>query len=458
MENTRDADRRRTQIADAFRTKLWPVPTIGVVIAIAAGLILSEVDDALQKRSPATIADFLFGGGPAEARELLGTIASSLVTVTSLTFSLTVVTLQLASGQYSPRLLRTFARDRFVQFTLALFLSTFVYALTILRTIRDATSTNAMFVPKFSVTLAYVLTLGCVIGLVFFLAHLVREIRVETMMHTVYDDAAAAAKTVFGELDQAGNASSIPRPPPWALPICATSSGFLVSVNEASLLSAAVDADAAVSVDRLAGDWLVAGTPIAFAWRLDATEELDGQPLRTLRDRVATAVHTGEERTPIEDVRYGLRQLTDVAVKALSPGINDPTTAVHALGFSTSLLGGLAGRRLGPKLLRDDDGIARVVLNRPSFADLLDLAVSQVRAYGANDATVLSQLFILLRELAWCAAPTAGHESAIVDQLARLRHTVSGQGFDEREREGMNRLGSEVERALAASRQGGQSA
>ena len=113
------------------------MPAIGVLLALIAGVGLPKLEDALREGLPATLANYLFGGGPAEARELLSAIASSLITVTSLTFSLTVVTLQLASGQYSPRLLRTFARDRFVQFTLALFLSTFVYALTLLRSVRD---------------------------------------------------------------------------------------------------------------------------------------------------------------------------------------------------------------------------------------------------------------------------------------------------------------------------------
>lgn len=104
---------RLAQVADTLRTRLWPVPLIGVLVAVAAGVVLPEVDRALTDELPSDIRDHLFGGGPAEAREILGTVAASLITVTSLTFSLTVVTLQLASAQYSPRLLRTFSRDRF---------------------------------------------------------------------------------------------------------------------------------------------------------------------------------------------------------------------------------------------------------------------------------------------------------------------------------------------------------
>ena len=445
MAASSDGDRRRIRIIDAFRTQLWPVPAIGVLIALIAGVGLPKLEDALREWLPDTVANYLFGGGPAEARELLSAIASSLITVTSLTFSLTVVTLQLASGQYSPRLLRTFARDRFVQFTLALFLSTFVYALTVLRSVRDASAVADLFVPKISVTLAFVLAVVSVVGLVLFLAHLVREIRVETMMHTVSTDAKISAKAVFAERDSAPPEPPPPSPP-WASTICAASSGFLVAVDEAALLSAAVDADAVVRVHRPAGDWLVRGTPIASAWHSGSDDALDGDALDTLRRRVANAVHTGEERTPVQDAGYGLRQLTDVAVRALSPGINDPTTAVHALGYSSSLLCEFATRRLGDKVLTDDDGAPRVVLNRPGLAELLDLAVSQPRRYGADDPAVLSRLFILLRELAWCAQD-AEQKQAIDDQLARLRRTVSQQDFDHYELESLTRLGDAVEAA-----------
>ena len=447
-------DRRRIRLFDAFRTKLWPVPAIGVLLALIAGVGLPKLEDALREGLPATLANYLFGGGPAEARELLSAIASSLITVTSLTFSLTVVTLQLASGQYSPRLLRTFARDRFVQFTLALFLSTFVYALTLLRSVRDASATTDLFVPKFSVTLAYLLALVSVVGLVFFLAHLVREIRVETIMRTVSADAEASAKAIFAERDSTEPNPAAPAPPPWATTICAASSGFLVTIDEAGLLSAAVDADAVVSVNRPAGDWVVSGTPIASGWRQDNADRLDAETVDVLRRRVADALHTGDEHTPVQDAGYGLRQLTDVAVKALSPGINDPTTAVHALGHSASLLCLFATRRLGDKVLTDDDGRTRVVINRPDMAELLDLAVAQPRRYGAEDPTVLSRLFFLLRELAWCAQ-TVEHRSAVAEQLARLRRTVSSQDFDEYEKASLAELGDAVEAVATGDRPGG---
>jgi len=146
------------------------------------------------------VSGVLFGGDADAVRSLLGAIASSLITVTALTFSLTVVTLQLASSQFSPRLLRTFTSDQFVQATLALFLATFTYALTVLRAVRSAgDSGQAEFFPKFAVTLAFLLAVASVLGLVLFLAHLTAQIRVETMLRNVHRDASRTMRAVLAE-------------------------------------------------------------------------------------------------------------------------------------------------------------------------------------------------------------------------------------------------------------------
>ena len=144
-------------LRDAVRTQLWPIPAIGIALAALVGVLLPRLDARIDDNLPPVAANYLFGGGAAAARAVLEAIAGSLITVTSLTFSLTVVTLQLASSQFSPRLLRTFSSDRFVQGTLALLLGTFTYALTVLRTVRTPADDQDLFVPQISVTLAFLL-------------------------------------------------------------------------------------------------------------------------------------------------------------------------------------------------------------------------------------------------------------------------------------------------------------
>ncbi|CAA0096592.1 putative protein [Mycolicibacterium vanbaalenii] len=436
---------RRTVFVDAWRSRLWPVPAVGVVLAFVAGIAVPELDDVLDESIPPRVADYIFGGGADAAREVLGAVATSLITVTSLTFSLTVVTLQLASSQYTPRLLRTFAADRFVQRTLALFLATFVYALTVLRTVRNDNDGSAEFVPQIAVTLAYLLAMASVLALVLFLGHLVRQIRIETMLEHVCADIKDTTHRVLDPLGEHPDHDFAPSPPPGASLVVARSSGFLVEVDEQALLAAAVDADAVIWLDRPVGSDVLAGVPVAFCW--SATGSLDEEQWSAVRDRVAGALSAGIERTATQDLGYGLRQLVDVVVRALSPGINDPTTAVHGLNSCSAILCELAGYRLGRRILRDGDGVARVVLARPDLPDLLDLVCNQPQLYGASDPAVLARLLSMLRELAWVVVLPA-HRQAIADRLLRLERTVGEQDLDRADRRSLEQLAHHVREAL----------
>jgi len=439
-----------------------------VVLALVAGVLLPRLDRAVDEDAPGWIVDLLFSGGPGAARTVLDAVSSSLITVTSLTFSLTVVTLQLASSQFSPRLLRTFTRNRFVHVTLGVFLATFTYALTVERTVRSADEEGAAFVPQLSVTVAFLLTIASVIALVLFLAHLAGEIRVETMLKTVHEDASATARAVLeGPGPRGGVPSSVNgdptvllHAPENATPLPARRSGFLVRVDEEQLLAAVVRAGALLVVDPLPGVSVVAGTPVAWAWPAPgdgAGPRLPEAVLAELAEAVAEALVIGPERTEAQDVAFGLRQLTDVATRALSPGTNDPTTAVHALGHASALLCELAGLRLGPRGLHDEPAHRlRVVVARPSIADLLDLAVTQPRRYGAADPSVLAALYALLRALAWCAREGAPDGASVLDavreQLSRLsssaRASARAGDHDDTEAAGLRRLDADVRRAL----------
>ncbi|BBX10007.1 DUF2254 domain-containing protein [Mycolicibacterium aichiense] len=441
----RGARQRQAVFVDAIRSRLWPVPAIGVVAAVLLGVALPQLDMAVDKSMPPTLAAYLFGGGADGAREVLAAIATSLMTVTSLTFSLTLVTLQLASSQYSPRLLRTFASDRFVQRTLALFLATFAFALTVLRTVRNADDGSAAFVPRISVTAAYLLATASVLGLVLFLAHLVRQIRIETMLDHVSTDAIDTVCRTAAPMDEDSPASPPPRLRGHR--IVANSSGFLTQVDEAALVAAAVDADAVVFVDRPVGSSVVANVPVAFCRPADAAAQLDDDSLTSLRTRVAAALHAGVERTATQDVGYGLRQLTDVAIRALSPGINDPTTAVHALQSCTAVLCEAAGQRLGQRILRDEDGVVRVVVARPDLPDLLDMVCTQPQIYGERDPLVMASLLTLLRDLAWVARQSE-HRQAIAERCQRLRLGIASQQFGSSERSALETLADQVDEAL----------
>ncbi|MDY7083820.1 MAG: DUF2254 domain-containing protein [Actinomycetota bacterium] len=430
--------------AEVWRTQLWPVPTLCVALAVGLGVVLPRLDARIDDDLPDALTAYLFSGGPEAARTVLSAAAGSLITVTSLTFSLTVVTLQLASSQYSPRLLRTFTRDRVVHLCLGLLLATFTYALTVLRTVRTSLSEQTAFVPQISVTVAFVLTLASVLILVAFLAHLSRQLRVEWMLRQVH---AETKETMHRVLPGISGDTKAPAAPANAALLCAGSSGFLTSIDETGVLAVAARTGTVVVIDRRPGDSLVAGTPIASAWRDDG-RDLDDEQRDALTNCLDAAVRTGFERTTAQDVAFGVRQLVDVVVKALSPGVNDPTTAVHGLGHVAALMCELAAHELGPRLLRDDEGRVRVVLSRPGFDELLELAVAQPCRYGAAEPAVLSRLLVMLREIAWTTTDPA-HRAAVVRQLDRLARAASPPDLDADDRARLSDQARTVREALA---------
>ncbi len=437
-------------IRDAGRTQLWPIPTAAVVLAFILGIALPSLDKAVAERMPGWLTSLIFGGDAGAARTVLNAISSSLITVTSLTFSLTVVTLQLASSQFSPRLLRTFTQDQFVQRILALFLATFTFSLTVLRIVRSPEQSTDPFVPRISVSFAFVLALASVVGLVLFLAHLARIIRVETMLDHVHDDTSATLSSNLNRLDSdetadanAGHLSV----PTTADRLWVAKSGFLNTLDHSDLVKAAKKADVMIWIDNQFGDFIIEGTPVGSVWRTDGSR-IDDETRENVRAGVRGSVYVGRERTAAQDVSYGLRQLTDVALKALSPGINDPTTAVHAMGHIAAVLTELQQYQLGPLVLRDNADFARVVLNRPTFAMYLDWAINQIRHYGKSDPAVVARLYNLLLELAWNARD--GDRAAIGDQLGRLDDTIEAtEVFDRHEREGFADLSRQTMAVLA---------
>jgi uncharacterized membrane protein len=387
---------------DAIRTAvtgaLWPIPALAVVAAIGLGIALPELDQALAfGEDPVRV---VFTGGPSAARTILSAIASSLISVTTLLFSLTIVTLQLASSQYSPRLLQTFVRDRVVQACLGILLGTFVFSLVVLRSVRSADEAQgSSFVPRISVTVAFLLTLASVGALVAFLSHQTRQLRVETMMRDVHVEAGTTLRRLLHQLEEDGQPdTALPEVPAGARPVRARHSGFLVQVAEGPLLAAAAEARCTLRLLPRPGDPVIEGTPVAWAWVQDPGAEL---PVDDLEAALRQHLVVGYEREDLGDPGYGLRKLVDIAARALSPGVNDPTTAVHALSHVSDLLGLAAGRTTWHRRVGDDGGAERLLVPSWDFAALLDLALTQPRHYGREDPTVVARLFGLLAEVGW---------------------------------------------------------
>lgn len=397
---------RLAGIVEGLRGSLWLLPAIGTVAAIVAGTLLPRV----RVSEDSTLDAVLFPGGPDAAQAMLQAVATSVITVTTLVFTLTVVALQLASTQFSPRLLRTFLRLPANQFVLSTFIATFVYCLAVLRWVRV---TEPIFLPKLAVSIAFVLVLLSVAALVFFLSHITTEIRISTLMWRVENDTVDTVERVHPDPYAADvPAAHLPPRPVHAVPLPAHRSGIVQAVAAESLRQIGSDHGVMLVLACRVGDRLVREGTVAWAWSPDGTFK---ESLGALTDAVAQAVTIGYERTMQQDISYGVRQLTDVAVKAMSPGVNDPTTAVDAVGHLTAVLTVLARRRLEPLVVTEGEDVG-FALDRPSFDDYLGMAVSQIRRYGAREPDVLLALLDLCREVIETALDPR-HVAAVREQV-----------------------------------------
>ncbi|MCA0145370.1 DUF2254 domain-containing protein [Blastococcus sp. LR1] len=389
-----------SRLRGRLRSSLWPLPVLAVVLAIGLGIGLPALDQALEQPGGEHPLTFVFGGGPTVARDVLAAIAGSLISVTGLTFSFTVVALQLSSSQHSPRLLQTFVTDRVVQTTLASLVGTFVYALTVLRTVRTEQSEGSAFVPRLAVTVGFVLAVLSVVGLILFLGHLARSLRVESMLRDVSVEAHATFERELphDSPDTAEPPFPLPATPGTVVP--ASGSGFVVDADGPGIARAAEQAGALVVLARRIGDSVVAGTPLAHVWAHPPGTSVD---LAAVEEALREGVRLGFERTPERDVAYSLRKSVDITVRALSPGTNDPTTAVHGLSHISALLGELVTRPLRPAVQRDAAGAARFVLPQWNASGLVQQGLEEPLQFAGGQPAVLRRLAALLRELAYRA-------------------------------------------------------
>jgi uncharacterized membrane protein len=375
-------------------------------VAVGLGTGLPAVDGILQAGGGEEPLRFVFGGGPSAARDLLAAIAGSLISVTGLTFSFTVVALQLASSQHSPRFLQTFVTDRVVQATLAQLVGTFTYALTVLRTVRseDSTADETAFVPRLSVTVGFVLAVFSVIALVLFLGHLARSLRVETMLRDVSTEARDAYERLLPADQEPGRVRPVDHPQGVPRVVVAESSGFVVDVDADPIVRAAHEADVTIRLVPRIGDSLVTGTPVAHVWPPAMAVGVPAVDLGGVDRSLQRHVRLEFERAPSRDVGYSLRKVVDIAVRALSPGTNDPTTAVHAMSHVSALLGELLERPPAPLQFRDDDGVLRLVVLQWDAAALIQLGLEEPLAFASGQPAVLRRIAKLLQELAWRTA------------------------------------------------------
>ena len=270
---------------------------------------------------------FVFQGTPDDARTLLIAISSTLATVIALVLGLTVVALQLASTQFSPRLLRNFLRDRTNQVVLSVFVATFTYSTAGLFTVGVSAGQRVEDYPRLAVSFALALLFVSLLMLVFFVHHLAHSIQIDEVMRSVER---STLRVIEHDLPSQGvSAEPAPSPPAWAVAVPAYQSGWVQTMRPDVLLPLAGDHDLVAVVSTMVGEFVVEGAPLLWVWAPSA-DDPPPDPA-TFGEALPVAVRLGYERTAEQDVAFGVRQLADIAVKALSPAINDPYTSIQAL-------------------------------------------------------------------------------------------------------------------------------
>jgi uncharacterized membrane protein len=457
-------------VRDRLLGTLWFVPTLIVAgaLLLAVGMVelSAHVDDEALARWPR-----VFGASASSSRSILSAVASGMITVAGLSFSLTMVAVTQASSQYTPRILRNYLGDRPNQFVLGTFVGIFAYCLVVLRTIRSADDDGRRFVPSLAVVLGIVLAIVGVGVLIFFVHHIAATLQASSILARVSRETAGAIDRLFPEAlgDEAGEAAARAAAAAAAVthwhPVPAGGTGYVQSVDQGALADLAGASGRLVRMERSVGEFVVEAAPLAWiaadrgAGGLRAAHPASGRvparrpdpddDLDRLARRVARAYTVGENRTVEQDAAFGLRQLVDVALKALSPGVNDSTTATSCVDYLGALLVRLAPRRVESPV-READGEVRVLARGPTFELLLRLACDEVRQNAGGNPSVLHRLVDVLAQ-AGAATGDAGRRRLVAEQVALVREVVARTVEGPQERARLLDACGEAAAALRAS-------
>lgn len=395
----------------------WLFPGLTALTLALLAVVLVEVDRGAGSGG----IGHTFDGDASAARSILTTVGATLITVAGLAFSITIVTVQLVSSQFSPRTLRSFLADRPSQVIAGAFVGIFAYCLLVLRTVRTE------FVPSLSVSVAIALGLAGLVLLLVFIHRITQVIKVENITGRVAaetfaaigrrypDEAAPADGPDAAELLAAWERDGHPAV------VCPTRPGYVREVAVDGLEDVGLPPEARVELAVAPGDQVTTSTPLARLWCSGAPDE---ETLEALRKLVAVE----RERDVAADIGFGIRQLADVALRALSPGVNDPTTAVTCIGYLQEAFEQLARRRFPDRVRRLEDGTVAVVAVA-GFEELLREPFDELGRYASPDARVAVALLDALAGIAEAARP-AGSTARVEAALETAEH-VADLGLDD---------------------------
>jgi uncharacterized membrane protein len=412
--------RIRFQLAfDALRYSFTFTPVVLALLGLALAFASLELDHQAA-RFPVSRSILLYTGGVDSARSVLSTVAASVLSVAALAFSICITALALAAGQFGSRLLRNFLDDGAFKWTLGIFSATFLFCLVVLRSTRGAED-GGVFVPQLSISIALLLTITCVLLLCFFLNHVARSIQAPYVCADAAKDLHREIERLFAVVQrQRGHKAQKPILAPSfssATPIFGTRDGYVKVLNYDFLIDLARRENLVFEMKTRPGEFAFRGEPIL---RVLSTQNapISSENTVQLEENVRHAVVLGRSRSALQDPEYGINQLVEIAVRALSPAINDPFTAGTCLDHLGAALRHVLRLELPSPLLCDETGKLRVVAKAWTFSGLCDAAFNMIRQYGRDSASVSIHLLETLEKVAH--ACDSEEERAIIAHHAKM--------------------------------------
>lgn len=398
----------------------WFVPAFMVVMSIISASLMLYFDRQDIDFSGAGFS-WIYSGSPDGARSILSTIASSMISVAGLTFSITMVTLSLASSQLGPRLLNNFMRDTGNQIVLGTFISVFAYCLLILRSIRSLDEVS--FVPHLSLSLAIVLAIISLGVLIYFFHHVSMMIQAQNLIAAIGDEMKSNIEHLLNDdkhtpyEHQLRSEDDIPDDfEDGSIYIIAQKSGFLQAVNYEGLVNINQENDLLVKVLYRPGEFVSTGSNIMMIYAHNETVSDE------IKEDIRESFTTGTVRLRLQDIEFSIDQLVEVAVRALSPGINDPFTAIACLDQFSANLSILAQEELPAGYHYSEDDKLRLISEVVKFNGLVDAAFNQIRQYGKTDVAVTIRLLEVIATILNQTISDAKRQS-LIDQANMIKET-----------------------------------
>lgn len=387
---------RLYKLWDQVHSSYWFVPALMVLLSMMLALLLIIADHRYTFNRTLS-SSWLFLGKAESARVILSTIATVMITIVSLTFSITIVVLTLASSQFGPRLIYNFMRDRNSQMALGVFLACFVFCLMILRAVQSDAAGS--FVPQLGTTAAMVFALLSVGMLIFYIHHIADSIHSSRIIANVREELEQIVNRLVPERSRGDGLEE----PEWqrlmaliegsSLTVTARDRGVLQAIDEVDLLDWAEQHDLLIRLYHRPGEFIIRGTPL---FEVYPRERVPKHQLDVLH----TAFRFGHQRTLVQDIEFAFQQLVEIALRALSPGINDPYTAISCVDELGSGLALIARRGSQPRICRSRGGMPRMLIKAVDFAGLASIAFDQVRQFGAAHTAVMIRMLEVIEAVA----------------------------------------------------------